>query len=63
MLVRAGAVLRLRVTIGSPRAPILSGAMVGEITGMLDADSAVTWKVVSTTDIAAPSPLWKLFSG
>lgn len=61
-LVRAGAVLRLQVIVASLRAPIGSGANVGEITGVLNGETLITWKVVSATAIAAPSPWWKLFS-
>jgi D-alanyl-D-alanine carboxypeptidase (penicillin-binding protein 5/6) len=63
VLLRAGAMLRLEVIVLSPRAPIASGATVGKVTGVLDANTSITWKVVSTSAIAAPSPWWKLFSG
>jgi serine-type D-Ala-D-Ala carboxypeptidase (penicillin-binding protein 5/6) len=61
--VRAGEALRLHVTVVAPRGPIPFGATVAEITGVLNSDTVITWKVVSTTAIAAPSALWKLFSG
>jgi D-alanyl-D-alanine carboxypeptidase (penicillin-binding protein 5/6) len=60
--VRAGALLRLHLTVLSPRAPIAPGAAVAEITGVLDAKTSITWKVVSTSAIGAPTPWWKLFS-
>jgi len=63
VLLHAGAKLRLDVVTLSPRAPIASGATVGEITGVLDANTSITWKVVSTSAVAAPSTWWKLFSG
>jgi hypothetical protein len=44
------------------RAPLPGGTTVGEITGVLDAKTSITWKVVSASDIAGPSPWWKLFS-
>lgn len=62
-LVRAGATLRLNITVLSARAPIPSGATVGEVAGVLDAGTSITWKVVSTTPIADPSLWWKLISG
>jgi D-alanyl-D-alanine carboxypeptidase (penicillin-binding protein 5/6) len=61
--VRAGEVLRLHMTVVAPRGPIPSGGTVAEITGVLNAHTVITWKVVSTSAIAGPSPLWKLFSG
>jgi D-alanyl-D-alanine carboxypeptidase (penicillin-binding protein 5/6) len=63
VLLRAGAVLRIHVTVLSPRVPIAAGATVGEVTGILDADTSITWNVVGTSAIPAPSPWWKLFSG
>ncbi len=62
VLVRAGTILRLGVTAVTPHAPIASGAVVGEIRGVMNGRTAVTWTVVSLDAIAAPSPLWKLFS-
>ena len=63
VFVRAGALLRIHVVLLAPRAPIATGATVAEITGVLNAKTSITWKVVSTNAIAAPSPWWKLFSG
>jgi serine-type D-Ala-D-Ala carboxypeptidase (penicillin-binding protein 5/6) len=60
--VHAGAVLHLHTIVLSLRAPIGLGATVAEITGMLDARTSITWHVVTTNAIAAPSPWWKLFS-
>ena len=60
--VRAGALLRLHLTVLSPRAPIAPGATIAEITGVLNAKTSITWKVVSTSAIGAPTPWWKLFS-
>jgi D-alanyl-D-alanine carboxypeptidase (penicillin-binding protein 5/6) len=62
VLVRSGALLRIRVTTLATHAPLPGGANVGEITGVLDAKTSITWKVVSASDIAGPSPWWKLFS-
>lgn len=62
VLVRSGALLRIRVTSLAVHAPLRGGATVGEITGVLDAKTSVTWNVVSASDIAGPSPWWKLFS-
>jgi D-alanyl-D-alanine carboxypeptidase (penicillin-binding protein 5/6) len=63
VLVRAGANLRLAVIELSPTAPIPSGSTVGEITGVLDANTSITWRLVSTSAVDTPSPWWKLFSG
>jgi serine-type D-Ala-D-Ala carboxypeptidase (penicillin-binding protein 5/6) len=63
VFIRAGALLRIHVSVLAPRAPIPTGATVAEVTGALNAKTSITWKVVSTTAIAAPSPWWKLFSG
>ncbi len=61
--VRAGAVLRLHLSVLSPRAPLSSGSTVAELTGVLNAKTSVTWKVISNSAIAEPSMWWKLFSG
>jgi serine-type D-Ala-D-Ala carboxypeptidase (penicillin-binding protein 5/6) len=61
-LVRAGEVLHLHTIVLSQHAPIALGATVAEITGVLDARTSITWEVVTTSAIAAPSPWWKLFS-
>jgi hypothetical protein len=63
VFLRAGTLLRIHVSVLAPRAPIPTGATVAEVTGVLNAKTSITWKVVSTTAIAAPSPWWKLFSG
>src|ERR1700688_860512 len=63
VFIRAGALLRIHVSVLAPRAPIATGATVAEVTGVLNAKTSITWKVVSTSAIAAPSPWWKLFSG
>ncbi len=62
VFIRAGAVMRIQVRVVAPRAPIPSGATVAEITGVVDARTSITWKVVSTGPIAAPTLDWKLFS-
>jgi D-alanyl-D-alanine carboxypeptidase (penicillin-binding protein 5/6) len=62
VFIRAGAVMRIRVSVVAPLAPIPSGATVAEITGIVDAKNSITWKVVSTGPIAAPTLDWKLFS-
>ena len=61
-LVRAGMVLRLHVTVLATAAPVASGSTVAEVTGALNADTSITWKVISASSIAGPSPWWKLFS-
>ena len=62
VFIRAGAVMRIHVSVVAPRAPIPSGATVAEITGVVNAKTSITWKVVSTGPIAAPTLDWKLFS-
>jgi serine-type D-Ala-D-Ala carboxypeptidase (penicillin-binding protein 5/6) len=62
VFVRAGALLRLHVTALAPRAPIASGSTVAVITGVLTTGASITWNVVSTAAIAAPSLWWKLSS-
>jgi len=61
-VVHPGAVLHLTVTALRPVAPIRSGAMVGLVTVALNADTTVTWRVVSSGAIAGPSLWWRLFS-
>jgi serine-type D-Ala-D-Ala carboxypeptidase (penicillin-binding protein 5/6) len=61
-VVRAGAVLHLTVTTLQPAAPFGSGVTVGRVTGVLNADSTVTWRIVSSAAIAGPSLWWKLFA-
>jgi hypothetical protein len=55
-------VLHLHTIVLFLRAPIALGETVAEITGVLDARTSITWHVVTTNAIAAPSPWWKLFS-
>ena len=62
VFIRAGALMRIHVSVVAPRAPIPSGATVAEITGVVNAKTSITWKVVSTAPIAAPTLDWKLFS-
>jgi serine-type D-Ala-D-Ala carboxypeptidase (penicillin-binding protein 5/6) len=61
--VRAGAVLRLHLSVLTLRAPLSADATVAQITGVLNSKTAVTWKVISNSAIAEPSTWWKLFSG
>ncbi|MHB8489725.1 MAG: D-alanyl-D-alanine carboxypeptidase family protein [Candidatus Dormibacteria bacterium] len=61
-LVRAGMVLRLHVTVLATPAPVASGSTVAEVTGVLNADTSITWRVISASSIAGPSPWWRLFS-
>jgi D-alanyl-D-alanine carboxypeptidase (penicillin-binding protein 5/6) len=63
LFVRTGAVLTFRATSTSPAAPFKSGTTVGTVTGLLSGKTVVTWKVVSTGPVAAPSAWWKLVSG
>jgi serine-type D-Ala-D-Ala carboxypeptidase (penicillin-binding protein 5/6) len=62
VLVHPGAVLQLTVTTLSPGAPIRFGATVGRVTAALNADTAVTWRVVSSGAVAGPSLWWRLVS-
>ena len=62
VFIRAGALMRVRVTLVAPRPPIASGTTVAEITCVLNAKTSITWKVVSTAAVAAPTLEWKLFS-
>jgi serine-type D-Ala-D-Ala carboxypeptidase (penicillin-binding protein 5/6) len=62
VFIRAGAVMRIHVTVVAPTAPIPSGATVADITGVVNATTSITWKVVSSGPIAAPTLDWKLFS-
>jgi serine-type D-Ala-D-Ala carboxypeptidase (penicillin-binding protein 5/6) len=61
-VVPAGAVLHLTVTTYRPVAPFGSGAVVGLVSGTLDSDTSIVWRVISTAAIDAPSLWWKLFS-
>jgi serine-type D-Ala-D-Ala carboxypeptidase (penicillin-binding protein 5/6) len=60
--VRAGTVLRLHLSVLTLRAPLSADATVAQITGVLNAKTSVTWKVISNSAIAEPSMWWKLFS-
>ena len=63
-LVRAGASMHLTLTrLAPPRPPIIAGATVGRLTGLLDAHTSVTWQIVSQDAVAGPSPWWKLLHG
>ncbi len=62
VVVRAGSVMQLRVSVVASRAPIASGEVVARVIGVLNVGTSVTWNVVSGDAIAAPSPWWKLFS-
>jgi D-alanyl-D-alanine carboxypeptidase (penicillin-binding protein 5/6) len=62
VFIRAGASLHFQVTDVAPRAPIAAGTTVGLVTGVLDAKTSITWRVVAASAIAAPSLSWRLFS-
>jgi D-alanyl-D-alanine carboxypeptidase (penicillin-binding protein 5/6) len=62
VVVRAGSVMQLRVSVVASRAPIASGGVVARVIGVLNVGTSVTWDVVSSNAIATPSPWWKLFS-
>jgi D-alanyl-D-alanine carboxypeptidase (penicillin-binding protein 5/6) len=61
VLVRSGAVLRFSLTKQSPSLPFGAGAIVGHVTGVLNATTSITWRVVATSGIDAPAWTWKLF--
>jgi hypothetical protein len=61
VLVQSGAVLRFSLTKQSPSVPCGPGTIVGHVTGVLNATTSITWRVVATTGIDGPSWTWKLF--
>jgi D-alanyl-D-alanine carboxypeptidase (penicillin-binding protein 5/6) len=58
--VMPGAALHLTVTRLPPLAPFARGAIVGRVTGVLNATTSVTWQVAATAAINGPSAAWKL---
>lgn len=62
VLVRGPLTLQLSVTTFKPVAPLLANAPVGQINATLNG-TKVTWRVVVTNAIAAPSWWWKLLNG
>jgi len=62
MLVREPLTFRLSVTAFEPTAPVAAGAQVGEVNGVLTDGTHVTWKVIASSAIAAPSWWWKLLN-
>jgi D-alanyl-D-alanine carboxypeptidase (penicillin-binding protein 5/6) len=62
VLLRGPTTLQLRLTTLTPIAPVTANAEVGEITAMLNG-TKVTWRVVVTSALAAPSWWWKLLNG
>jgi serine-type D-Ala-D-Ala carboxypeptidase (penicillin-binding protein 5/6) len=61
MLVRTGSVLRFSITKQVPSVPFERSTVVGHVTGVLNASTSVTWRVVATTGINGPDWTWKLF--
>jgi D-alanyl-D-alanine carboxypeptidase (penicillin-binding protein 5/6) len=61
VLIRSGAMLRFSVTTAVPSVPFERNAIVGHVTGVLNATTSITWRVVATSGINAPSWTWKLF--
>ncbi len=63
-LVRAGASLRLTlIRVTPPVAPIGSGVTLARLTGVVDANTSVTWQIVSQDAVPGPSLWWKLLHG
>ncbi len=61
LLIRSGTVLHFSITQHIPSVPFERGAVVGHVTGVLNATTSVTWRVIATTGINAPDWTWKLF--
>jgi serine-type D-Ala-D-Ala carboxypeptidase (penicillin-binding protein 5/6) len=61
VLVQSGAVLRFSVTTLPPSGSIASSTVVGHVTGVLNATTSITWRVVVATALAGPTWTWKLF--
>jgi len=61
VLIRSGAMLRFSFTRAVPSVPFERNAVVGHVTGVLNATTSITWRVVATSGIDAPSWTWKLF--
>jgi D-alanyl-D-alanine carboxypeptidase (penicillin-binding protein 5/6) len=62
MLVRGPATLQLSVSTSQVGAPLAASAQVGQISGVLNGVK-VTWPVIVSSAIAAPSLEWKLLNG
>ncbi len=62
VMVRGPATVQLSVTTFKPVAPLLQHTQVGEIDGVLNG-ARVTWRVIISNAIAAPSWWWKLVNG
>ena len=62
MLLRGPTTLQLHMTTLAPVAPLLANAQVGQINAVLNG-TKVTWRVVVTNAIAAPTWWWKLLNG
>jgi serine-type D-Ala-D-Ala carboxypeptidase (penicillin-binding protein 5/6) len=63
VLARGPLTFRLSVTEFAPTAPVAAGGQVGEVNGVLTGGMRVTWKVIASIAIAAPSWSWKLLNG
>jgi D-alanyl-D-alanine carboxypeptidase (penicillin-binding protein 5/6) len=61
VLIRSGAALRFTVTKVAVSGAVESGTVVGHVTGVLNATTSITWRLVAATAIAEPSWQWKLF--
>jgi hypothetical protein len=62
VLIRGPTTLTLTVTTLKPSPPLAGNAQVGQINAVLDG-TKVTWRVIVTNAIAAPSIWWKLVNG
>ena len=62
VLLRGPTTLQLSVTTLHPRAPLAGNAQVGRINAVLNG-TKVSWGVIVTNAIAAPSWWWKLLNG
>jgi D-alanyl-D-alanine carboxypeptidase (penicillin-binding protein 5/6) len=60
VLIRPGVVLRFTVTKVPTSGVFGRSAIVGHVTGVLNATTSITWRVVSATGINGPSWTWKL---
>jgi D-alanyl-D-alanine carboxypeptidase (penicillin-binding protein 5/6) len=60
VLVQSGATLRFSFTKLPPSGPVTADTVVGHVTGVLNATTTITWRVVAVSAIPGPSWLWKL---
>jgi serine-type D-Ala-D-Ala carboxypeptidase (penicillin-binding protein 5/6) len=62
VMIRGPATVQLSVTTFKPVVPLLEHTEVGEVKGVLNG-TKVTWRVIISDAIAAPSWWWKLLNG